>query len=237
MTTISSFGDEQLRVDTPHATPARRKRTMDYRLRGLDLDAPALADRPDERPRLHRGLRRRRWRFAAKAAVTVAVGVGVAVALRGAVVQPYRVTSTSMMPTLRPDTAVLVVTSRTFASIDVGDIVVFRQPEGIGCDAGTGDLVKRIVAGPGDTIWSYEDTIFVNGSPLDRPDWHNPPYGELAGTEIAPVTLGPDSYYVLGDNRTDVCDSRSFGPVPASLMVGEVVMTMAHDGHPSVHAI
>lgn len=238
MTTIN-LGDDQLRGDIGVGAPARRrKRTTDYRLRGLDLDAPALADRPEERPRSHPGLRRRRRHFAAKLLVVGAVVAGVAVGLRGAVVRPYKVTTTSMVPALRPGTDILVLTHDWLrGDIHAGDVIVFRQPADIGCDAGTGDLVKRVIARPGDTIWSQDDRIFVNGRALDEPGWHNPPYGELAGSEIAPTTLAPDTYYVLGDNRTDVCDSRTFGAIPASLVVGEAVLTVARDGHPSIHGI
>lgn len=237
--TALNFGDEKLRVDTGTRAPARRrKRTTDYRLRGLDLDAPALADRPEERPRSHAGLRRRRRQLVMKTLVVGAVVVGVAAGLRGAVVRPYKVTTTSMVPTLEPDTDILVLTLDWLrGDIKAGDLIVFRQPEDIGCDAGTGDLVKRVIARPGDTIWSQDDQIFVNGRALDEPGWHNPPYGELAGSEIAPTTLAPDTYYVLGDNRTDVCDSRTFGAIPASLVVGEAVITVTRDGHPSIRGI
>ena len=76
-----------------------------------------------------------------------------------------------------------------------------------------------------------------DGQRLDEPTWRNPPFGELGGTEIGRTEIPAESYFVLGDNRTDTCDSRAFGPLHGSLLVGEVVATTARDGHPSVHII
>ena len=60
---------------------------------------------------------------------------------------------------------------------------------------------------------------------------------EVGPTAIVRTIIPSGSYYVLGDNRTDPCDSRAFGPIPGSSLVGKVVATTARDGHLFVHVI
>jgi signal peptidase I len=117
--------------------------------------------------------------------------------------------------------------------------VVFEQPDGSACsvDGDSRDLVSRVIGLPGQTIWSEDDSIFIDGERLDEPGWHNPPFGAVGTTEIVRTTIPADSYFVLGDNRTDTCDSRAFGPVSESLLVGEVVATTLRNGNPFVHFI
>jgi signal peptidase I len=163
-----------------------------------------------------------------------------ALVVRLTVVQPFSVNTTAMVPTLQPGTDVLVVEQRFLTGgIDQGDIVVLDRPEGVTCGIG-GDadhLVSRVIGMPGQTIWSEGEDIYIDGERLDEPGWHNPPFGELGTTAIARTEIPSGSYFVMGDNRTDPCDSRAFGPVPDSDVVGEVVITTARDGHPYVKFI
>jgi len=219
--------------------PARRS---DYRLRGLDLEAHGLAE---VQPRLvrkaHPSRRRQRRRLLIQWAAVLTLIAATAVLLRAFVVQPYSVRSTSMVPTIQAGTNVLVVRARFLTGpIQVGDIVVFHRPQRLDCsDAGANaqDLVKRVIGLPGETIWSAGPRIYVDGRPLKESGWYNPPFGELGPTKIARTTLASGSYFVMGDNRTDPCDSRSFGPIPGSSLVGKVVATTTRDGHPFMHVI
>jgi signal peptidase I len=217
--------------------PARRS---DYRLRGLDLEAHGLAE---VQPRLvrkaHPSRRRRRRRLVIQWAVALTLVAATTVLLRDSVVRPYSVRSTSMVPTLQPGTDVLVLRPRLLTGpIKVGDIVVFRRPHGFSCSA-AGDssqyLVKRVIGLPGASIWSAGERIYVNGRPLEESGWYNPPFGELGPTQIARTPIRSGTYFVMGDNRTDPCDSRSFGPISGSSLVGKVVATTTRDGHPFVH--
>jgi signal peptidase I len=239
--TTKSVVVEPAVLRSPLPTTSRTKRSSDYRLRGLDLDAAGIAERPARPARqMHPSRRRHRRRLIIKWLIVLTVVASTAVFMRAAVVQPFSVTSTSMVPTLQPGTDVLVVKPRALTGgIHAGDIVVFRQPEGASCGV-TGSsrhLVSRVIALPGQTIWSEDDTIFIDGERLDEPSWHNPPFGELGTNEISRTEIPSGSYFVLGDNRTDTCDSRVFGPVDGSLLVGEVVATTARGGHPSVHIL
>ena len=220
-------------------TTSRARRAPDYRLRGLDLDAQGVALAP-ARP-VRKGRRRRWLRLFIQWVVVLTLTATVAALLRNSVVRSYSVSSASMVPTLQAGTDILVVkSSRLAGPIGAGSIVVFRQPEGSSCKArgnSSHDLVSRVIGLPGQTIWSSRGRIYVNGAPLNEPGWYNPPYGELGRSSIARTTIPPRSYFVMGDNRKDSCDSRSFGPVPNSLLVGKAVATTAHNGHLFVHSI
>ena len=77
------------------------------------------------------------------------------------------------------------------------------------------NLGKRVIGVPGDRVVGREGRVFVNGAKAD----------DIA-TDPFPVTrLGPDEYFVLGDNRIFSQDSRAFGPVPRDAIFGRVVLT------------
>lgn len=223
------------------ASTSSPKRSADYRLRGLDLEAHGLAEAPAQPKRKrHPSIRRRRQRVFVKWIIALMVVALIAVLMRVVVVQPFSVTSTSMVPTLFPGTDVLVVKPHFLTGgIDTGDVIVFHQPEGSTCvlDGESRELVSRVIGLPGQTIWSQGEDIYIDGKRLNKPEWRNAPFGDLATTEIVRTEIPRGSYFVLGDNRTDTCDSRAFGPVKSSLLVGEVVVTTLRDGHPSVRTV
>jgi signal peptidase I len=217
-----------------NAPSVPRRVSTDYRLRGLNFDRAVTLEPPGRLAnRAHPALRRRRRRLVVKWTVALIVVAALAAVLRLAVVQPYSVHTTAMVPTIQPDTGVLVVKR---GSIGVGDIVVLDPPEGAACAAGA-DVVSRVIATGGQTIWSVGQRIYVDGAPLAEPGWYNPPFGEVGTTEIARTTVADGDLYVLGDNRTDTCDSRAFGPIDRSLVAGRVVAQITRDGHPNFHAL
>lgn len=220
--------------------PARARKS-DYRLRGLDLEARALVE---VRPRLvrkgHPSRRRRRRRLVLQWSIVLMFLAATAVLLRTSVVRPYAVRSTAMVPTLKPGTNVLVLRPKLLTGpVKVGDLVVFRRPGGFTCSSSAGDTsqdyLKRVIGLPGQTIWSAGNRIYVNGHALKEPGWYNPPFGELGPDPIARTTIPRGDYFVLGDNRTDPCDSRAFGPIAGSSLVGTVLATTTRDGHLSLH--
>jgi signal peptidase I len=230
-------------LGTPRRQPGEvrpRVSKSDYRLRGLDLDAPALLE---AKPRLfqksHPSRRRRRRRLVLQWTVVLAILATTAAVLRVSVVRPYSVRSTSMVPTLNPGTSVLVLRPKLLTgSMKAGDLVVFHRPAGFEC-SGTSDpsaeYLKRVIATPGQTIWSASGRVYVDGQLLNESGWYNPPFGELGPSEIAQTVVPAGSYFVLGDNRTDPCDSRAFGPIAGSTLVGKVLATTTRGGRPSVH--
>jgi signal peptidase I len=78
-------------------------------------------------------------------------------------------------------------------------------------------LVKRVIGLPGETVEIRQGVVYVNGSPLPEPFPH-----ELGFQSMEPMTLGPLNYFVMGDNRDNSNDSRSFGPVKRETIVGRV---------------
>jgi signal peptidase I len=107
-----------------------------------------------------------------------------------------------------------------FRDPERGEIVVFNPPPDVvqACGAG-GTYVKRIIGLPGDRIAQRNGVVYVNGSPLDEP-YLQP--GRRGGQDFGPLTLGPDEYWLMGDNRQQSCDSRRWGPVPRSDLIGPV---------------
>jgi signal peptidase I len=108
-----------------------------------------------------------------------------------------------------------------FRSPHRGEIVVFKTPpEAERCENGAGGetFVKRIVGLPGDTIRERRGTIFVNGKRLDEP--YVQPQERDMRSGVWHVRSG--AYFMMGDNRASSCDSRDWGAVPRSNLIGPV---------------
>jgi signal peptidase I len=193
---------------------------------------PADADPADAGPR-----RRRRWRRAlTEMAITILVAALLAGLVRTFAFQTFWIPSSSMVPTIDVYDRVLVQKAFfTWHDVHEGQIVVFSHPPLDHC-LGEGDLVKRVIALPGQTIYSSGNSIYVNGRLLAEP--YLPQYDPL-GPPIAssqhPYRVPAGEFYVLGDNRADSCDSRYWGPITGSSIIGKVVLTFWHDGRPDLH--
>ena len=180
--------------------------------------------------------RRRRLRRAlVETGVIIAVAVLLAGLVRTFAFQTFWIPSASMVPTLGVYDRILV--QKAFFSwrgVHEGEIVVFSHPPLDNCPGPEeGDLVKRVIALPGQTIYSSGNSIYINGRLLAEP--YLPPYDPL-GPPIAssqhPYRVPPGEFYVLGDNRADSCDSRYWGPLKGSSIIGKVVLTFWHESHP-----
>ncbi len=181
--------------------------------------------------------RRRRWRALAETVVLILVAVLLAGLLRTFVVQTFWIPSSSMVPTLGVYDRILV--QKAFFSwhdVREGDIVVFSQPPLDHCGGSQeGDLVKRVIALPGQTIYSSDGRIYVNGRLLAEPylpryDPLGPPIPDASSEH--PYRVPPGEFYMLGDNRAISCDSRYWGPIEGSSIVGKVVLDWWHADHP-----
>ncbi|MGP8182650.1 MAG: signal peptidase I [Acidimicrobiales bacterium] len=229
--------DQGLSVTRPRSFRSRRGR--DYRLRGLDLSPPNQSQAPTRHAKKVRPRGRFRRRLLAKWIVVLMVATVAAVFLRASVLRPFSVPSASMMPTLQVGDRILVVKSGRLAGpIHGGDIVVFRHPGLFPCSTGqgqAGDLVQRVIALPGDTIWSAGNRIYVNGRQLQERGWYYSKYGQVGSTPILRTKIPPDQYFVMGDNRSNSCDSRAFGTIPRSTIVGKVFAIVMRAGHPYIH--
>ena len=224
----------------PQATPPPRpeRSSADYRLRGLDFGGHRIEHGIRKPPK--RGvLRSRRRRILVRWGVVLALVAAVAVLLRMAAMQPFSVSSAAMGPTLQVGDRILVVKSTLLAgTVGRGDIVIFRHPKGFACATvrqASQDLVTRVIGMPGDTIWSAGSAIYVDGHKLREKGWYNPRYGPVGSTPISRRTIAKEHYFVMGDNRSDTCDSRTFGAIPKSSIVGNVVAIVLRHSHPFVH--
>ena len=165
--------------------------------------------------------------------LVVLVAVLVAVLLRAFVVQTFYIPSGSMEPTLQIGDRILVnKLSYHLHAVNRGDIVVFGRPPAENCGGPeVNDLVKRVIGLPGDVVSLAQGHVYVDGRRLDE-SWLPP--AEQGVTEMGPpgptydlaqpYKVPANDYYVMGDNRTDSCDSRYWGPIPRSLIVGKVEM-------------
>jgi signal peptidase I len=144
--------------------------------------------------------------------------------VRTFVFQEYYVPSGSMTPTLDIGDRIMVdKLSVDFGTVNIGDIVVFKAPPGVKtmCGDDVADLVKRVIGVPGDTLYSTGNTIYVNGKPLDQ-KWTV--YKAMGSHPIKPITLRKNMYFMMGDNHAGSCDSRYWGPVPRSDLIGKVFL-------------
>lgn len=100
-----------------------------------------------------------------------------------------------------------------------GDIAVFNSPEPR--SEGEPPLIKRVIGVPGDVVEVIDQRIYVNGVPLDEP-YLSEPCDERHCRENR-WELGPDEYIMMGDNRNNSNDSRSFDAVPRENIIGEAL--------------
>lgn len=118
----------------------------------------------------------------------------------------------SMEPNLHPHQRLIVdkISYRLHAP-QRNDIVVIRLPDMEEL------LVKRIVALPGELVEIRSGIVYVNGEVVAEPFPH-----DMTPYDMSPIVLGPLSYFVLGDNRSNSNDSRAFGPVTLDEILGRV---------------
>ncbi len=172
------------------------------------------------------------WRVTIDWIVTIAGAIAIVLAIKAWVVNPYRIPSSSMEPTLHcaepGDGCVARFSDRVLANRFIyhfkeperGDIVVFETPPEARtrCGAG-GTFVKRLIGLPGDRIAEREGAVYVNGKRLAEP-YLKP--GQREDATFPERRIGEGQYFMMGDNRGQSCDSRVWGPVPRENIIGEV---------------
>jgi signal peptidase I len=143
--------------------------------------------------------------------------------------QAFYIPSDSMVPTLKTDDRVIVnKLSYHLHAVHRGDIVVFKTPKGADgnpIDPTIKDLVKRVIGLPGETVGERDGQILINGKVLKES--YLPARTVSNCASFAPQCfptgrLPANQYWVMGDNRPNSRDSRYFGPIPKSEIVGRV---------------
>ena len=165
--------------------------------------------------------------------ITIGGAILIVLALKAWVVNPYRIPSSSMEPTLHCARPALGCEARfsdrvlanrfifRFRSPKRGEIIVFKTPPeaAIRCGSG-GTFVKRLIGLPGDRVSERDGYVYINGARLDEP------YLKADRRDHeAPRTwprVAPGHYFFMGDNRRQSCDSRMWGTVPRENLIGEV---------------
>jgi signal peptidase I len=178
------------------------------------------------------------WRKVLDWVITIVFAVALVLVFEAEVAKPYRIPSESMEPTLhcaRPAVGCRARFSDRVIACEVcyrvsdparGQIVVFDAPAAAAARCGAaGTYVKRLIGLPGDTI--HEDDrsrLWVNGKELREPYVSGAARAQDLSYRGRTWHVSKGSYFMLGDNRGSSCDSRAWGPVTRSRLVGPVVV-------------
>jgi signal peptidase I len=181
--------------------------------------------------------------------LTVAVAIGLALLIQRFIVKPYKIPSTSMVPTLTVGQRVLA--NRLDTSPGLGDVVVFHPPAGAdnsadpicgnpaqggtpgpghqACDEPTPSesaqtFIKRVVGLPGDTLEIVSGHVIRNGV-AEKDPYIEPCEDDPNCDYPEPIKVPAGMYYMMGDNRGGSDDSRFWGPVPRKWIIGVAFFT------------
>jgi signal peptidase I len=181
----------------------------------------------------------RPYRVAIDWVVTVVGAVAIVLAIKQWVVNPYRIPSSSMEPTLhcaRPapgceaSSSDRVLANRFiyhFRDPHRGEIVVFNTPGRAKQECGAGGtFVKRLIGLPGDAVREDEKAfLWINGKKLNEPYISAKRRDEDVTNREESWTVPEGEYFFVGDNRGESCDSRRWGSVPRNDLIGPVFAT------------
>jgi signal peptidase I len=163
--------------------------------------------------------------------VTIAVAIGFVLVFEAEIAKPFRIPSSSMEPTLhcaKPgawceahfnDRVIANRLAYRFGNPKRGQIVVFRAPKDA-CGIG-GTFVKRLIGLGGDTVSESDGVVSVNGKRLSEPYVAKEFRDNVSGSWKVPK----GHYFFMGDDRAHSCDSRTWGTVPRSALIGPVLLT------------
>ena len=173
----------------------------------------------------------------------ILMAFALALLIKSTLLQAFWIPTGSMEPTLVPNDRVIVAkVPYYFHDPQRGDVIVFKYPE-----EPERDFIKRVIGLPGETLQVRQKRILINGKPLDEPYVH---YLQPASTDTSeftsadvrenygPVTVPPNQFFVMGDNRDQSADSRVAayrngldGPVPFENLGGRAeFITFSLDG-------
>lgn len=152
-------------------------------------------------------------------AVTIGIAVVLTLVVKSFILQAYSIPSPSMVPTLEIGDRVIVFQLNKDPAR--GDVIVFDRPVN---DPKTSPdepdvLIKRVIGLPGETVDARDGDVYVDGKRLVE---HYLP-DDVRTTIPSPIEVPEGHLLVLGDNRQDSLDGRSFGPIDEDLVVGRAI--------------
>jgi signal peptidase I len=172
-------------------------------------------------------------------AESIIIAVILALFIRTWVVQAFKIPTGSMENNLlvgdhllvnkfayAPTLTALERTLLPIRQVHRGDVIVFKYP--VEPDR---DFIKRVIGLPGETLEVKRKVVYINGKPLTEPYVHfirplSPEGAESLDVrdDFGPVTVPPDQYFMMGDNRDNSQDSRFWGFMPADYIKGKALM-------------
>ncbi len=198
----------------------------------LDDDERAMRDGDDgdgvvdaaKKPKQHSHVR-----TAVEWVIVLGAAIAVALILRTFVLSAFYIPSGSMEPTLDVGDRVLVnKLSYKMHDVNRGDVVVFDRPPGE-TDSSIKDLIKRVIALPGETVEGVDGVVYICEQACTTPSQEGRPLTEgyvnencrtNTDADFGPVQLSNGQAWVMGDNRCGSSDSRVFGPIETDTIVG-----------------
>ena len=148
------------------------------------------------------------WAVVLEWTILIVSALAIALLIKSFLFQAFYIPSDSMVPTLKTNDRVIVnKLSYDLHDVHRGDIIVFKSPPNV--DPSVKDLVKRVIALPGETVEgrASDGRILINGKALVEKYL---PRGTQPGPSFSAIKVPPNSYWVMGDNRSNSRDSRFF---------------------------
>jgi signal peptidase I len=163
--------------------------------------------------------------------VVVAIAIAAALVIRLFLFQQYYIDGPSMESTLQPQDRVLVnKLSYRLHDVNRGDVVVFDR---VTSPDQHDDLIKRVIALPGETLEIRSCTVFIDGVRLEEPYLDDEALAQVdpvarcgSHTDASATVIPPDMVFVMGDNRLQSFDSRDFGPIEVDKIRGRAFVVM-----------
>lgn len=163
--------------------------------------------------------------------VVVVIAIVAALVIRLFLFQQYYIDGPSMESTLQPQDRVLVnKLSYRLHDVNRGDVVVFDR---VTSPDRHDDLIKRVIALPGETLEIRSCTVYIDGVRLEEPYLDEEALSQVdpvarcgSHTDSAATVIPPEMVYVMGDNRLQSFDSRDFGPIEIDKIRGRAFVVM-----------